>query len=126
MKVFVYGSLKKGFYNNVVLGDSEFVAVDIVSGYSLISLGAFPMAIPDPEGYVIGEVYYVTPETLERLDRLEGFHIDTPYSSMYDRKVVHGEMESNMLMYAAPERVKGSSATKFEFWNKGYRYNDYL
>ena len=126
MKVFVYGSLKKGFYNNVVLGDSEFVAVDIVSGYSLISLGAFPMAIPDPNGQVIGEVYYVTPETLEKLDRLEGFHIDNPYSSMYDRQVVQGEMEENMLMYVAPQRVKASSAKKFEFWNKGYRYNDYL
>lgn len=113
MKVFVYGSLKKGFHNNCVLGDSEFVCTDIVTGYSLVDLGSFPMALPDPNGYIIGEVYYITPETLEALDRLES------EGSFYKRELVDGDIEQNMFIYIGMRAQRAHNG--FDFWNKGYK-----
>lgn len=71
MKVFVYGTLKKGFGNHVLLSESQCLGPDSLKNYSMFSLGYFP-AIRKGEGTVYGEVYEVTPEQLQRLDRLEG------------------------------------------------------
>lgn len=95
MKMFVYGSLKKGFHNNPVLGDSEFIGVDIVEGYSMADLGAYPMAYSDPDGEIIGELYYITPETLEELDRLES------EGSYYVRELADGLVYENFFIYVA-------------------------
>ena len=112
MKVFVYGSLKKGFHNHRVLGDSEFVCTDILSGYSLVDLGSFPMALPNPDGCILGEVYYVTPETLEALDRLES------EGSFYKREVVDGNIEQCMFVYIG---MRNEIKDGLCFWDKGYK-----
>ena len=118
MKVFVYGSLKKGFHNHYLLEDSVFVATDIVDGYSLVDLGSFPMALPDPEGHIIGEIYYITPETLIALDRLES------EGTFYNRIVLHGDIEENLMFYVGTARYEeqfDNTITKLNFWNKGFR-----
>lgn len=71
MKVFVYGTLKRGFRLNPVLSNSFFVGETIVEGYDMFSLGAFP-AIKSGEGSVHGEVYEVDERTLSVLDQIEG------------------------------------------------------
>ena len=79
--IFVYGSLKSGHGNNVLLQDSNFVckAITVDSDYEMISLGAFP-ALVDGDQYIHGEVYSVTDDILDRVDSLEG------NGSFYQRK----------------------------------------
>jgi gamma-glutamylcyclotransferase (GGCT)/AIG2-like uncharacterized protein YtfP len=85
-RVFVYGTLKKGHGNHVLLRESEYQgAAQAPPGFRMVSLGGFP-GVVEGEGEVHGEVYLVNDNTMERLDRLEGFPsfysrtlIPTPY-----------------------------------------------
>lgn len=87
MKLLVYGTLKRGYSNHVILGDSELLGITtITSDLYLVDLGPFPAAIPGPDMYnIIGEVYEIDDETLARCDRLEGY----PY--FYNRSRVETE-----------------------------------
>lgn len=91
-EVFVYGSLKKGFWNNVLLRDSKFISEACTKEFMLLVDGPYPyMASPsqftgmdgspgrpgevdvvDLAGNVYGEVWSVDDKTLAELDRLEG------------------------------------------------------
>ena len=79
-RVFVYGTLKRGYPNNPLLEGSEFLgeAVTVltckavtVPAYKMVET-SFPVIMPDPSGKpVAGELYTVDDATLARLDRLE-------------------------------------------------------
>jgi gamma-glutamylaminecyclotransferase len=77
MKVFVYGSLKKGFYNHYLIKGAQFVttAVTTDSDYEMVSMGAFPGVYKGTtvncRFQIAGEVYEVDDDQLEELDRLE-------------------------------------------------------
>lgn len=74
-KVFVYGSLKKGFRNDFFLDTAQFLGVSTTkeSNYKMISLGHFPAVYKDEEsgGNINGELYLIDSETLNELDYLE-------------------------------------------------------
>lgn len=81
-KVFVYGSLKRGFHNHHFLENSEFLGeIDIVGPFAMANLGSFPglFLVKDRYNIVSGELYKVDEETFKRLDRLEG------WPNFYDR-----------------------------------------
>jgi gamma-glutamylaminecyclotransferase len=82
-RVFVYGTLKSGFWNHDLLEGCEFVGgAATVPTYKMIENG-FPVIIPDPEGKPLaGEIYAVDDEPLARLDQLER------EGSSYDRKLI--------------------------------------
>jgi gamma-glutamylaminecyclotransferase len=89
-RVFVYGTLKKGFWNNPLLKGCEFFGSAVtVPTYSMISVShavitLFPVIRPSENGKpVAGEIYTVDDEVLERLDRLEGVH-----KGMYSRELI--------------------------------------
>ena len=70
--VFVYGSLKRGYWNHVLLEDSDFVRyAQTEPKFQLYHNGHYPMMIEGALS-VYGEVYKVTPDVLALLDRLEG------------------------------------------------------
>jgi len=79
-RVFVYGTLKRGFPNNTLLEGSEFLgeAVTVLT-YKAVTVPAykvvgtsFPVIMSDPSGKpVAGEIYAVDDATLARLDQLE-------------------------------------------------------
>ena len=80
--LFVYGTLKQGCSNHLLLKDARFIQTDSLVG-RLYFFGhhSFPYAIcanirfPHYRGElprILGEVYEVTPELLARLDRVEG------------------------------------------------------
>ena len=76
MKVFVYGTLKRGGYFHSVLADQLFVATaTTVKRFRLFSLGNYPGMIEandETEGYgVQGEVWEVNAGCLRKLDELE-------------------------------------------------------
>ena len=83
-KVFVYGSLKKGFHNNRYLTDSKLIGnFDTEDKFKMFDLGYFPAVVFDNTGYPLrGELYEVDRSTFKNLDSLEG------YPHLYDRKII--------------------------------------
>lgn len=74
-KVFVYGTLKRGFGNNVLLRNSryigDFVSPPIFEMFAVGQHGGFPL-LTEGEYNILGEIWEVDDETLRRLDGLEG------------------------------------------------------
>lgn len=72
MKLFVYGTLKRGGSNHGFLSDSKFVCHHELSGFQLVDLGyGFPYMVIG-NGSVLGEVYEINQDTLIKIDSLEG------------------------------------------------------
>jgi len=81
--VFVYGSLRKGMGNHILLRNSEFIHNDIMMYPGImVSMGAFPAVVKtnDDIRQIRGELYSVDEEIMTRLDQLEG------YPSFYNRE----------------------------------------
>ncbi len=70
-KVFVYGTLKKGFGNHRLLVDSEKIGDRTLADHDIYAVSGFPGVVPGTDT-VEGELYEVDSETLRRLDALEG------------------------------------------------------
>lgn len=116
--VAVYGSLKKGFHNDVHLEQANsFVGTGSISGFEMYDLGSFPMIVPG-EGPVNVEVYDVSDNVFRSLDCLEGF----PH--FYDRKrtVVtydnSDRQEKVWVYFGRHDQVKGSNKVDNGNWVK--------
>lgn len=96
MKVFVYGTLKKGYHNHFMLKDSKFMGTGVIDDHTLIDSPYYPYAIERKGSEVFGQVYKVTKETMKRLDMLEG------YPEYYNKKKVKatiGKRKHNTYVY---------------------------
>ena len=98
MKVFVYGSLKRGYWNSTILMDSEFLfkATTVDSVYDMFDLGSFPAVVKDGDSKIEGEVYKIKGRTIQMLDALEG------NGSFYNREeilVTDGNKEVSAWIY---------------------------
>lgn len=73
-RVFVYGTLKRGMANHGQLAGCPCLGSAELVGFALYDLGPFPMAIAsgDAGHRLHGELYAMTPQQLQRLDRFEG------------------------------------------------------
>ena len=103
--VFVYGTLKRGFWNNYLLKEAEFLGEGTtLEKFKLYTVG-FPYALSDGEGLPLrGEVYEVEEETLKRLDALEG------YPNHYKRKLTEVKLDDGRVVKALiyyAERPRG-------------------
>jgi gamma-glutamylcyclotransferase (GGCT)/AIG2-like uncharacterized protein YtfP len=93
IRVFVYGTLKRGEANHGVLEGSEFLGECAVgTGYKMVDLGWYPGVIRGVKGAgeVYGEVYLVDEPTLHSLDAIEGhpnyytrYKIATPFKNAW-------------------------------------------
>ena len=82
-RVFVYGTLKRGYNNHYLLERSRYMGKSATAPHYLMVSGGFPVILPLNAGQsVAGELYHVDDATLARLDQLEG----VPY--MYTREVI--------------------------------------
>lgn len=77
----VYGTLKKGYWNNSVLGKSKYVGSTFIKG-TMYDIGRIPCVVLDNAHEVYVEVFEVDDNTLDRCDTLEG----VPYA--YQRSAV--------------------------------------
>ena len=78
MKVFVYGTLRKGFGNHSLLYNANFVGKATIKA-AMYSMGYVPyvsLQTYEENDLVHGEVYEIDKDTLKRLDRLEGYRED--------------------------------------------------
>lgn len=110
--VFVYGTLKKGFYNDHYLEDSPFMGNAQVKG-ELLNIGPFPALLGKKNDdstptWVQGEVYIVDNETLARLDRLES------EGSLYHRK--------STIAHFGQHRTARALAIQAYFWGSHTDY----
>lgn len=117
--VFVYGTLKRGHANNLLLQtDHErekkypetyvrFRGEGFVSNFTAVNALSFPWAI-EALGYRLeGEVYEVGPQVLWWLDQLEGF-TDSGKPTIYDKRFVrvtlnHRGVVDAVIYYTYPE-----------------------
>jgi gamma-glutamylaminecyclotransferase len=99
MYVFVYGSLKKGFYNESLLQKASYIGESITcEKYSLYktNLDPYPFLLEENNNEttnITGEIYKIDENILKILDRLEG------YPNFYDRKII--EVISENTSYSA-------------------------
>lgn len=84
VKVFVYGSLKKGFHNSELIEDGTFIGEFKTKDYfKMLDLGSYPAVYFDEKGFrVTGELYEIDDDILRQLDYLEG------YPNFYDRQEI--------------------------------------
>jgi gamma-glutamylcyclotransferase (GGCT)/AIG2-like uncharacterized protein YtfP/predicted glutamine amidotransferase len=104
-RVFVYGTLKKGFGNHRLLSNSRFLGnATTVSKWLMIGEDMpFPYLLEQDwkKGkYIKGELYEVDEATLARLDRLEGV------PSHYKREDLYVQIEGSKMSYKAITYVK--------------------
>jgi gamma-glutamylcyclotransferase (GGCT)/AIG2-like uncharacterized protein YtfP len=103
-RVFVYGTLKRGFPNHGTLRGAKFLGVDVVEG-RLHDFGFYPGLDNTPGLAVHGEVFEVDAEILARLDRLEGIGRNDG-TGLYDRRrTVSAETGLPMWTYVATRRT---------------------
>lgn len=87
--VFVYGSLKKGLWNHVLLEEQHMVCESVTVDKYILFDGGFPvlgvdgmLETSDFAGQVTGELYLVDDECMGYLDSLEG------HPTFYERKKI--------------------------------------
>jgi gamma-glutamylaminecyclotransferase len=84
-KVFVFGTLKRGFPNHAegMAGETYLGRCRTARSYPLVIAGRWfsPVMMPEPgNGHqVIGELYEVDDRSLARLDEIESVHLPTGY-----------------------------------------------
>jgi len=83
-RVFVYGTLKRGFpYESAMAGQGFLGRCRTCEAYPLVIGGRWfsPVLIAEPGSgtRVFGELYQVSDEALATLDRMEGTHLPTGY-----------------------------------------------
>jgi len=79
--LFTYGTLKRGFQNEPLLADQNFLGKAVLATpkwllYEVRGNYSFPALVPGFDGYqVYGELYEVSDKCLAVLDRLEGVNV---------------------------------------------------
>ena len=118
MYLFVYGTLMRGYGNNVLLSEARFLGVASVKG-SLYGFGVPGFdPVPKGKGIVFGELYEVEEgPVLERIDALEGH----PHHYIRERVscTLHTGAKDEAEVYVYPRASKHG-----EFIPSG-RYQDY-
>ena len=86
--VFVYGSLKRGLYNYSLLSESNFISKgETLDRYGMLDIGSFPGLNKEANVSTIkGELFEVTEEVFQTLDRLEG------YPTFYTREMIQVDL----------------------------------
>ena len=101
VRVFVYGTLRRGEANHHLLGAHPCLAVLRTEPcFELVSLGSYPALVTGGTTSVVGEVYEVDAGTLCALDELEGH----PY--YYQRRLIALDDGSEAVAYVfSPKRA---------------------
>lgn len=121
-RVFVYGSLKQGRGNHILLSEANYIGSRLTSEeiYHMISFGAFPGVIKNSEtgepAAIYGELYEVHNSTLERLDRLEA------NGSFYKRELVQLREESEPAWMYILMRSSGTNTLRPQHTDNSFFY----
>ena len=88
MKLFVYGSLRKGRYNYDIYlkNNSKFLQEAYVRGILYSLKGKEYPAIVEGNSLILGELFEVDQETFDRMDEMEGY-VPGRFENEYDKIV---------------------------------------
>lgn len=85
-RVAVYGSLRKGLQNHGFLKNANYLgSFETTPIFDMYSLGGYPGLIEDGSTSIKMEVYDVSDEELDRINRLEGYDPKSDDNDFYDR-----------------------------------------
>ncbi|AEO93771.1 gamma-glutamyl cyclotransferase [Bacillus phage G] len=96
--IFVYGGLRKDLYNyeRVLKGKTTSILNATIDGYTMLNLGDTPGIIAG-DNTIVGEVMNINPslylQTLQLLDRLEGYNPSQKGKSPYHREIKKVKLE---------------------------------
>lgn len=101
-KIAVYGTLRKGFGNARVLGDSPLIGEGkTINKYKMTARG-IPFVNPnEPVSRITVEVYDVSPSQLPSVDALEGYNPNDHEGSWYKRTPIEVELENGETIEAS-------------------------
>ncbi len=116
MRLFVYGTLKQGFHNNLFLKDCQLIKYMKLKHHALVDLGhGFPYMIESQQReYVYGELYRVNRGVLKKIDVLEGV------PNLYERKytILVNKDDEEIYTYYYVSKMKDIShlKVKYNYW----------
>lgn len=120
LRVGVYGTLKTGYSNHRLLKDSDFVGTGKTKSEYPLEVEGLPY-LHDKEGVgenVTLELYDVNPDTLRRLDMLEG------HPNFYKRRVIpvsmHDWSTTHAWVYFVQNRHLDARAELLDSYREGY------
>jgi gamma-glutamylcyclotransferase (GGCT)/AIG2-like uncharacterized protein YtfP len=104
MKLFVYGTLRKGQAAHDLLDGAEFVTSAWTQAeFTFVDMGGYPGLVDGGRTAVFGEIYEVQAATLTMLDRYE----DVPHLYIRVTRVVAGH---EVALYLLPEEQAAGRA----------------
>ena len=100
-KLFVYGTLKRGYSRSAVLLQETFLGTArTVARYRMYDCGDYPGLVESLGGQSIeGELWEVSPECLKRLDEIEGVGIGLYKRVKVQLKPPHQTVEVETYLY---------------------------
>jgi len=102
MRVAVYGTLRQGYDNNGVLGDSVKIGLGWTKDKYQLSASGIPFVHPDiADTPVRVEVYEVTDAQMPRVDGLEGYNPNNHEGSWYKRVPVEIVLDNGVEIEAS-------------------------
>ena len=120
--VFVYGSLRKGFWNHeAYLKNSKFIGKGKTKEKYAMYADIIPYVVENEKiSHIVGEVYEIDKETLKRIDCLEG------HPNHYIRKKVPiiletgEELEAWLYFYPEPYGILVESGDYMDYMGDRY------
>jgi gamma-glutamylcyclotransferase (GGCT)/AIG2-like uncharacterized protein YtfP len=107
MKIFVYGSLMKGFHNHFLLEDATFIKNDSINARLFTGNWHFPFITLDNamDYKVHGEIYDV--DSLQSLDYLESYQgPEYEETNFYNRRQIHTNSVERVWVYEAGNHLR--------------------
>lgn len=116
LRVFVYGTLKRGRSNHGALEGSTLLGRATIKGpFAFINLGWYPGVIENEqlvEREIGGEVYEIDHDTLATLDMIEG------HPSYYERKKIMTSLGAKAWVYTLPSDYLDRARVDGLFWDE--------
>ncbi len=114
-KIFVYGTLKKGFRLHPYLSRASYLGEAELEGFKMYDLGRYP-GIVSGKGKVYGEVYEVDLKTLLLLDEIE------EEGEEYERRLLEVKLKDGRrvraFVYIYRGDISGKKEIKSGRWEK--------
>jgi len=93
MNIFVYGTLLKGLQREPALMKSKYLGPAMIQA-ELFDTGYFP-GVKEGANTIVGELYKTDAETIDVLDRIEGYDEKNMRDSLFIRKLVKARLFAN-------------------------------